>query len=221
VTRHLENYCSDIYAETKVFYWPIHDDCGQQGYQILLGPPLNEPPLLFLGYQPGRGLKSPEEERSYGSEDRWPAQSEYVTESWRLAQNLRGMFGAELLSRCVGLNAIFVRSPTMAAYGQINRQIRLAIAEFCLSRVEKIVRTMRPKLVVAVGLGTLRLFDCEGERLTSSVSGRLIAQRGEIGSYPALGTLHLSGARISNSDRQQIRDHILNTAGIEHVDITS
>ena len=68
-----EEVCLQIYEDAKSFYGEISkgrtDDCG---FQILLGPPHFQAPILFLGYQPGRGTKSPSEERDYGSEDRWP-----------------------------------------------------------------------------------------------------------------------------------------------------
>jgi hypothetical protein len=52
------------------------DDCG---FQILYGPPYCQTPILFVGYQPGRGKKSPFQERADGSEERWPQQSEYAS----------------------------------------------------------------------------------------------------------------------------------------------
>ena len=109
-------------SETKAFYGTIADRCENQGFQIVYGPPFVEAPVFFIGYQPGPGLKSPEEERRYGSEDGWvsglggPSRCEYATENWALAKNMRLMFPQELLERCVGLNAIFVRSPRSQHY---------------------------------------------------------------------------------------------------------
>jgi hypothetical protein len=215
----LESLCTDLYTDTRQFYPVVRAECEDLGYQILMGPPRAKPSLLFIGFQPGgshkpgKNLKSALQEREYGSEERWPPQSEYLTETWRLATILRDMFGTTLLEDCVGMNAIFFRSPNVAEYSKVPRQTREAIADFCLPRVRKIAGAMEPKLIVAIGLGTLGLFDKDASPITSLNSARVIAKRGNIDGLPAIGTLHLSGAHISNSDRAQIRDCVLNTIG--------
>jgi hypothetical protein len=155
-------------------------------------------------------LKSPEEERQYGSEDRWPSRSEYVTEGWTLAKNMRSMFPEELLERCVGINAIFVRSPNVQHHqSHVGAKLRREIEAFCLAEVERMVRALRPKLVVVVGFETLALFGQGTPALRSHKSGRVLARAARVAERAAIGTLHLSGARISRVDRDAIAAHIL------------
>jgi len=111
-----EETCRRIYAETREFYKTISRGIEDVGFQILYGAPHVETPILFLGYQPGRGCKSPKDEREYGSEDRWPSECEYATERWSLAKRMQDIFGVDLLKRCVGLNAIFIRSSSIASH---------------------------------------------------------------------------------------------------------
>ncbi len=208
--KEAERLCKWIYLETKAFYETIADRCENQGFQILYGPPLVDAPILFIGYQPGRGLKSPEEERQYGSEDRWPSVCEYATEDWTLAKNLRLMFPRELLERCVGLNAIFVRSPNTQHYrSNLDTRLRREIARFCLANVTRMVEALRPKLVVVLGFETLSLFGESTPLLRSETSRRVLAKTARVAGRQAVGTLHLSGARISRQDREAIASHIL------------
>jgi hypothetical protein len=204
-----DDICRNIYSQTKVFYGQMSegrtDDCG---FQILYGPPYYQAPILFIGYQPGRGTKSPAQERIDGSEDRWPLRSEYSTEDWPLAQCLRNLFGQELIERCVGLNAIFIRSNNIKQYEkQFDRALRTRIKTFCLSRVEQMVHAIQPVAIVAIGLASLDLFggstkDKRGEK------GRVLTKLGKIAGRNALGVLHLTGAYISREDRGAIADEI-------------
>jgi hypothetical protein len=200
--------CRQIYRETKSFYGEIckgKDDCG---FQILYGPPFFRTPILFLGYQPGRGTKSPLQERLDGSEERWPLRSEYATEDWPLAKRLRESLDEELIERCVGLNAIFVRSDNMAKFRrQFDLALRLKIQKFCLSRVEKMVNAIQPLRIIAIGFATLGLF-CSSVAGRANESGRVLTRMGKIAGRPALGILHLSGARISKQDRETISSEI-------------
>jgi hypothetical protein len=85
----VEEACRRIYKETKKFYKDIFAGKKEDvGFQILYGPPHVEAPILFLGYQPGKGCKTPQQERDSGSEDGWPPVCEYATENWRLATNM-------------------------------------------------------------------------------------------------------------------------------------
>jgi hypothetical protein len=148
-----------IYVKTKDIYETIPDGPGKLGFQILYGPPFREAPILFIGYQPGTGLKSPEEEREYGSEDGWPSVCEFATENWVLAKNMRRMFGRELLQQCVGVNAIFVRSPSLEHYRKhVTLELRRRMEKFCLVQVTEMVEALRPKTVVVLGFETLALF---------------------------------------------------------------
>ena len=66
------------------------------GFKILYGPPVVEPPILFIGYQPGGEKESMIESEHQG----WPEACEYV----------------EVLEACVGVNAIFLRAPADGTY---------------------------------------------------------------------------------------------------------
>lgn len=214
-----DDVCRRIYGETKKFYHELQQDLkGDPGYQILYGPPLFRTPVLFIGYQPGKGTKTPVEEREYGNEDRWPEKSEFVTECWPLAMALRRIFKRDFIETCVGTNAIFVRANDIKTYGGFDNKLRARIKEFCKLRVEQMVKAIQPKLTVAIGLATLELFGPSEEILRGDArgtdgKGRVLVRKGIIAGCKALGVMHLSGARISKQDRDAIYNHLRSITG--------
>jgi hypothetical protein len=204
-----EATCHRIYSETKAFYPQITK--GREpdvGFQILYGPPHVAAPILFLGYQPGRGTRTVQEERDYGSEDRWPPICEYATERWPLATCLQTIFGVDLLKRCVGLNAIFIRSTSVANYEKtFNPSTRRKIKDFCRARVVEIIKAVSPNNIVAVGFRTLELFGPTTPELKSP-KGRVLTKTGQIANRKATAVIHLTGARISTPDRDALRAHL-------------
>jgi hypothetical protein len=137
--------CLAIDAETKRFLYEGGNPENsarlfEAGFQILMGPPHPDAPILFLGYQPGKGCKTALEEREYRSEDRWPQNCEYATEPWSLAKRLQDIFGTERLVGCVGLNAIFVRANSVKTYRETFAPVlRKKIEAFCAERTVEII----------------------------------------------------------------------------------
>ena len=206
---HLTESCQTIYRETKEFYAQIAEDCGNLGFKILYGPPLLNPPILFIGYQPGGGAESYEEELKSGAHDGWPQVCEYATENWKLAKTLQRMFGVELLEKCVGLNAIFIRSPSVNVYNAtLTPSLRIQINRFCLSRVDEMIKLMEPQRIVLIGFETLNLFG-GGIVSLQNEKGRTLIKTGKVADREVMATLHLTGAQISSVDQSRIRDIIL------------
>jgi len=203
-----ESKCQQIYAEAQAFFGQIPRP-RNYGFKILYAPPFWQPPILFVGYQPGGGDDDYERETARGSDKHWPAMCEYATESWKLAKRMRQMFGRTFLERCVGVNAIFLRWPAVADYRRtLDKDTRAQIEAFCLARVTQIVEVIDPKKIVAVGFETLELFGASMVDLANEKQ-RTLTRIGKIAGRPAIGTLHLSGAHISKPDLDRIRDRVL------------
>jgi hypothetical protein len=53
----IDNYIAKLYEKTADFYAKIQPDLATRGrdfkYRILYGPPFPNPPILWIGYQPG------------------------------------------------------------------------------------------------------------------------------------------------------------------------
>lgn len=211
----LEQVCSDIYRETREFA-PIASK-PDLGFEILMTPPIANPQLAFVGYQPGFGAKheSPEIWRSQSYENSWPLSNEYLIKNWRLATTLRKMFAPELLERSIGLNAVFLRSRNINQYKKIDASTRKQIEKFSLERADRILQAARPKTVVIIGFQTLDLFS-ELQPVSNDYvvrdSKRRIAQIGTLHGIRAVGVPHLTGSRgLSDDSRRRIAALILAT----------
>ncbi len=180
------------------------------GFKIFNSPPLHQPDVLFIGYQPGGGKEDFAYEISRGSHLSWPQEAEYATASWVLAKRMREMFEPSIdLQKCVGLNAIFLRSPDIDTYNKnLTKKDRQAVAQFCADQVGEMIELLDPKFIVAIGFQTLNLF-CASQPDLLSPKNRVLARRGMIGTRKAISVLHLSGAQISKDDRSLIASHII------------
>lgn len=215
------DFYREIYKRTRVFYKKIQPHFGDQdfGFKILNGPPHSEPPVLFLGYQPGGATEDKLRYQKTGAHYSWPQEIEYLTEPWSLAVNVREIFNPfpGLLNQCVALNAIFFRAPSVRQWRTLDSSLRQDAKNFCIDHVKSIVKRLKPKLVIVNGFETLRLFrkaqaGRNDQHDLRNANNRLLTQHCEVEGYDGLATLHLSGARISAVDRReinyQIRDKI-------------
>lgn len=201
-----------VEVETQAYYRENHADFQDRGYHIMYGPPLPRAPILFMGYQPGGDQRTNDHRREQVG-GRWPAVSFYATEDWTLARSMRAMFGADLLKRCTGLNAIFFRSPNIRVFErEVSLHRRRDATRFAVERVARVVAALQPKLVVAIGFKSLRLFGPTEDVLVNA-RGRSLIIGGAVAGVAALGTLHLSGARIASLDRAAIARTIIEATG--------
>ncbi len=208
--------CRAIYDEVAAFYAALAPQLGSaaRGYEILYGPPLHAPPVLFVGTQPGGTRVS--QHRAHGADlgGAWPEGCEYATAPWPMAAHMRAMFGVALLSRCTGTNAVFLRAPDVVTYRrELEAGLRREVAAFCAARVERMVRAMRPERIVAIGFDSLAAFG-PSEPVLWGASGRALLRAGAVAGRPALATLHLTGAWISGPDRRAMTEGLLGRLGL-------
>jgi len=204
-----EKFCRGLYSETEAFF----DKIGHPpkfGFKILNGLPLKNAPYLFIGFQPGGGSEDYKVEIKKGTDKGWPQVCEYATEEWRLADRMRKVFRRELLEKCVGTNAIFLRYPNILEYRRDVGVKRKDIEKFCIDKVSEIVKQIDPQQIVAIGFATLGLFGKTTSALKSE-SGRTLTKTGTIAGRPAVGIIHLSGSRISNEDMDLLSSHFGNS----------
>ena len=212
--------CRAAYDEAAAFFAEIRHELGdkaaRRGHAILYGPPpVEPPPILFIGLQPGGGEE--DNQPSTGA-DPWPMKNEYAHGDWPLARSLRAVFPNDLypgvLDRSLGLNAIFLRAPSKTVYERdIRHDLRARIEAFCLDQVRRLIPVLRPRRIIVIGLGTLDLFLAtpgQDEQVTNAevveenARKRWLVSKGMIAGQPASATLHLSGARIASDDRDRI-----------------
>lgn len=210
----VEQVCCDATAATHDFYREHHAALRNRGYAVMYGPPLATPPVLLIGYQPGGRQISDIHLDLAPEPSPWPEALEYATDTYPLARRLQEVFGAALLRECTGVNALFFKSPDVVTYREeVPLILRREAARLCLPWVQRIVRATAPRLVVAIGLDTLKLFG-PTRVVEQNAAGRALVTAGEIGGRPALGVLHLSGAQIATADRVTITAALRTAAGV-------
>jgi hypothetical protein len=202
--------CRDIYKQTSRF-GPIETLCREKnmGFEILLGAPFLNPPLAFLGYQPGGGPMDTAEARARGYEESWVEDTcQFATAPWGLARRLREVFPVEVLAKSVALNALFVRAKSVAEYERIvSLGDRRQIQKFCAEHVRTILDLIAPRNLIVIGHRTLDLF-CKGRPALKNSRGRILVKTGDVFGWNAHAVLHLTGARIGADDRRAIKGYL-------------
>lgn len=200
----IEQLCKTTYDETRELYASVEAELGEAalGFRILYGPPIVRAPFLFLGYQPGG-----DEIEDLQHHKTWPVESDYVTKPWPLARQVREVWGSEMTARCTGLNAIFFRSPKVKIWKQLPPPLRLKLESFSLERSEAIVRALKPLHIVVIGTENFDLLTKGKGEVVLRGAKVTLAKTGSLWGIPATGTVHLSGYRVSNANRDLLRQH--------------
>ncbi len=206
-----EDVCRRVYEETLRYYDEVAPELGKAalGFRILYGPPVINAPFLFLGYQPG-GRKIEYLEHHVT----WPNICDYITRDWPLAKRVRSIWEPSIVARSTGLNAVFFRARSVRLWNKIEKSLRKNLENFSRQRAEQIVRALQPEYVIVIGLGTFYWLT-EGEPALFGERGRVLARKGELWGCRAIGTVHLTGSRISRGDRERLRIYFETIQSVE------
>lgn len=180
------------------------------GYKILNGPPIDRPPILFLGYQPGGGPK--DYERYLDAQGIWPPSLEYLKghkreggeRLWGFIRH-RIVANDGLLAGCMGMNAIFFRAPNVKAWEASNVS---ELEALCLKHTATIIRSVQPKLIVSIGFTRKGLVEpTSGAPLEDN--GITLARPATAFGSSAIITCHLTGTRgLTNAHRNMVGKYI-------------
>jgi hypothetical protein len=199
-----------LYAEAADFFAGVerrlHDaSLPFYGFKLLNAPPIRRPEYLFVGYQPGGGVKDHLHELKLESHLRWPDTPEYVAADWDLADRMRETFPHDALTRSVGSNVIFLRWPNVEDYRTtVPRGLREDVEKRSRGWLARMVDVINPQRVVTIGFGALGLEPTPPALF--SPNKRVLIRRGCLCGRKAVGMLHLTGCRISRVDRAAIKD---------------
>lgn len=210
MTTDLQHVCDEVYSETASLYASKFQEMDEAafGYAILYAPPVVRPEMLFLGYQPGGSNRDSAGDLEPGKRPVLPPRCEYAHAEWRLARRMREVWDVPTLERCTGLNANFFRAQSAARWNRLPDGLRRELEAFSLQQAERLARSMAPKQLIVIGLTTFRRLNTTQETvLLSGERGWQLVVQGTIWGLPAVGVVHLSGARILGSDWAAIRSH--------------
>jgi uracil-DNA glycosylase len=183
-------WIKELYNETNSI-WKEYGK-HESGYAIFYSPVLYNPKIMIIGYNPGGGNNSFNENDQLAP----PMEHDYLISNYRLATNMKKIFAAagmlDEFGNTVKLNLIFFRS--RRADDLQNRNL----IEFCNERVTMIIAELNPETIITEGFKTFsKLIGlCKGEILKDipNYHNRII-QEGQIGKIKVIGLKHPSGAR--------------------------
>jgi len=140
-----------LYAETNELWKENGSD--KKGYSIFYSPPVFNPDIMIVGYNPGGGENSFDESNASivpKEHDYFPPNGNYP-----LARNMRKIFEfagmTEKLRGSVKFNLIFFRSRNKK---EITKNKNLI--DFCKNETNKIIINLKPKLILAEGIDTYK-----------------------------------------------------------------
>lgn len=212
-TPETELIAKQIYHNSKLFFsqLPALRE-NNLTYEILLGPPFFRPPIAFIGYQPGDGPLPPEESKQY--EDSWVDPfCHYAKADWPLARELRKVYSVNFLHRCVGMNAIFVRSSNATSYRKSlsSASVRNTVASFCVDQVATLIQALHPENIVIIGRDAAKLlpFDTTHTQYTVRNDKQYpLWLAGSLWKRPAIAVTHLTGAPLFKAERELIYNEL-------------
>jgi len=181
---------------------------GPSGYEVIYGPPIVNAPAFFIGFQPGGGVDHGEWAQLAERNPVWPAQTSYAIQEWKLARVMRGIYGADFLHTCTGSNRQFFRASSDKTYEMWPRDLRDKTAEFSRAQLSKLIQALAPRKIVFIGKRAMPSLVEDATTTLSGANGRFLLGKGTFQGISAIGSIHLTGARVSAEDRTLIGDHL-------------
>lgn len=213
-----ERWARELQQDVFRFWQENHSD-WEHGFKVFYGPVTASAEVLIVGEQPGGKASSfpPDRERFESGDFSLPDSHEYISTDWRIAEEMRYLFGenSSPLEESVKTNVNFFRAPDRDYWkAKLSTDRREEIEGFCSDRVNEIITKVEPSLIVAEGIGTWdslkRHLDLSSGQSIKRGRERLVV-RSEGSSPKVIGLMHPSGARISSSDKDRMKAHLLQT----------
>jgi hypothetical protein len=182
----------------------------QLEFSIFYSPILFEPRLLIIGDNPGGQL---DEQGLYEI----PKLHEYIdpNQKYSLALAMRDkiMKGEKLriiLENSVKINRIFFRTPNMGEFESLEKANE--IKQYCLTTVNEIIDTLKPKRILAESFGTFKTFCSTWTPiLEKENTNKSLLLVGQYKGIEILGINHPSQAwrqRIDNTDWERVNKEL-------------
>lgn len=196
--------------------------CRRNGFRVFYSPVTIMPRLMILGFNPGGGPSSFNEEKACNLPDDHDYFPRTRDDDYPLARRMReDLFSGNqaLLRESVKTNLIPFRSRNKDEWYRIEKKLRVELEEFSREVCREVVEVMKPRFVLLEGVQTFDLF-CRwfAEEILPPQSspnhqlegGRRIYCRAEMrNGIKVMGVLHLSGARPGSQEIECIKNKLM------------
>ncbi|RNJ61507.1 MAG: hypothetical protein EDM03_15505 [Porphyrobacter sp. IPPAS B-1204] len=203
-----------LYGRVNELWLEHRDDLfgGACGFSVLSGAPIERPPVLIIGANPGFGA----DDNQPCVERTWPARSYIQDAQWPLARKVRAIFAeagrSSDLDRAVQTNFLFFKSSTIKRaddsrypWEAVASGVRTKLERWCAREVEELVNVLEPEIVLVLGIAPFDVHAQDARTVLMDRSGRrrlLVA--GRIAGRPAIGILHPTGAQVAGEDWSRV-----------------
>lgn len=216
----IKNWSNDL---TRDVYnvWSSKYSFWKNGFKIFYSPPIKNPKLMIISYQPGGNyINFANEDKSFFEKGNFKIEGNaYIDTNHKMAKEVRKLFnfknGQDILKQSVILPLIFFRSPSITEWKNIKpKEIRKDMEQYSLSKMKEVIDVINPKNILVIGfetyselrdlLGNVQNevigFACDGKRKLSVIS--------ELNGIGIFASIHLTGARISVNDKVLLRERL-------------
>ena len=178
---------------------------GPSGYEVLFGPPLQNAELFIVGFQPGGAPGLGDLIQPADRDPPWPSRCAYAEQDWRLARELRSIFGQELLECSTGSNRQFFRAANDCVYRYWPLDLRAETQAFSLRHLTPIIDALQPRRILSIGKTAHWALDSTAKVTDRDERDTFLLGAGHVGTIPVLSCAHLTGRRLTTPSREKVR----------------
>jgi hypothetical protein len=216
-----ENLTQDVYQHW--LNWRDGYSFSKSGFSVFYSRPNPNPDLLILGFNPGGDESA--FRKDYDSHLPPEGFHDYFQEAngdYPLAKKMRKLFEdigkTPTLRKSVKLNLIFFRSSHVNQWKQIEKPLRQEMEKYCFRKVEEAIRILQPRFILTEGIQTFQILKSilpgtSDPKFEPGSRGRAIFAKSIFEETPLLGIIHLTGARPSNAEFQNIARYLSEELG--------
>ncbi|MFP9193173.1 hypothetical protein ACLI4Q_16180 [Natrialbaceae archaeon A-CW1-1] len=209
---------AESFQEDVFNYWKNEQKDWEWGFRVFYGPVFYRPEVLILGFQPGgsrNDFHRDHFDRYNNGDFEVPERHEYLTKKYRIAKVMRNKVfkdRKELLSETVKSNVIFFRAKDENVWDSAPDEKRQEMENFSLRKIEEMIDTLEPKVVLAEGMRTWDILGSQigfrGEcRVRRSNARLLCVSDDQTRTYA--GIIHPS-THVSDEDWKKVRSELFN-----------
>ncbi len=222
-----QSLCRTVIAETNALYIsrvkPRLEELGRAtsdpkfgpgGYEVLFGPPLRDAELFIVGFQPGGAPGLGDLIQPADRDPPWPSRCAYAEQDWRLARELRSIFGQTLLEHSTGSNRQFFRAASDSVYRYWPLDLRAETQTFSLRHLTAIIEALQPKRILSIGKTAHWALDSTAEVTDRDERGTFLLGAGHVGTIPVLSCAHLTGRRLTTQSREKVQRALRRFVGL-------
>jgi len=202
----ITNINRDVFHEWKSKY-----PSWKTGFKIFYGPVKKNPKLMIISYNPGGGTYYFQKEDLHRFEKgdfSAPKTNSYLIRKNRMAKRMQDLFrgNKKILEESVTFPILFFRSKDLDTWNTVPKKKRVAMEQFCYSKVLEIFDQIKPNKILILGFGTdhqLRKHffnELYNEKILSNSKNRKLAYLYNWKRIPTFCMIHPTGNRISKED---------------------